>query len=84
MTRAVQPLREATAPRRGLSRLEAAVYVGFAITKFSELVKANRMPPPRVVDGLQVWDKRELDIYFDALPRDDDPAVKRGNYFHDE
>jgi hypothetical protein len=34
--------------RRGLSRLEAATYIGIAI-KFHELRKANRIPPPKVL-----------------------------------
>lgn len=83
MTAKARGLREASAPRRGLNRLEAAVYVGIGITKFDELVKHKRMPPPRLVDNAQVWDRRELDIYFDALPSGE---VERpaGNYFDDE
>lgn len=69
MTLPIKPLRQATAPRRGLSRLESAVYVGLSIDRFDELVKAGRMPPPRVVDGQKVWDVLELDPYFEALPR---------------
>lgn len=81
VTQPTKPLREATAPRRGLSRLESAVYVGLSINRFDELVRSNRMPPPRTVDGVQVWDKRELDIYFDALPRD--AEIPRGRYLDD-
>jgi len=83
MTAKARGLREATAPRRGLSRLEAAVYVGVGINKFDELVKSRRMPPPRMVDNAQVWDRRELDIYFDALPQSE-VEHPRGNYFDDQ
>ena len=53
-----KPLREATAPRRGLSRLESAVYVGLSINRFDELVRSSRMPPPRTVDSVQVGQAR--------------------------
>jgi hypothetical protein len=83
MTTRTRGLREATAPRRGLSRLEAAVYVGIGIDKFDDLVKRGRMPVPRLVDAAQVWDQRELDIYFDALPKSEG-AQPRGNYLDDQ
>lgn len=57
-------------PRRGLSRDEAAMYVGVSASKFDELVSDGRMPPPRRIDGRKVWDIRSLDLYFDALPID--------------
>jgi hypothetical protein len=57
-------------PRRGLTLLEAAVYVRCSPNKFSALMDEGRMPQPRVIDGARVWDVRELDIYFEALPRD--------------
>lgn len=55
-------------PRRGLSREEAAMYVGVSPVKFDELVCDGRMPPPRRIDGRRVWDLRDLDVAFDALP----------------
>jgi predicted DNA-binding transcriptional regulator AlpA len=61
-------MREATAPRRGLHRTEAAVYVGVSPSKFDELVGDGRMPKPKRIDGRTVWDVRTLDIAFDALP----------------
>jgi predicted DNA-binding transcriptional regulator AlpA len=57
--------------RRGLSRLEAAAYVGVGASKFDEMVGDNRMPPPRRIDGRKVWDVRELDASFDDLPHDE-------------
>jgi predicted DNA-binding transcriptional regulator AlpA len=58
-------------PRRGLSRIEAAIYVGVSPTKFDEMVTDGRMPQSRRIDGRKVWDVRELDLFFDDLPRDD-------------
>jgi len=59
----VQPI-----PRRGLSRDEAAMYVGISASKFDELVRDRRMPTPKRIDGRKVWDIRDLDVAFDALP----------------
>jgi excisionase family DNA binding protein len=62
-------------PRRGLSRAEAAMYLGISPSKFDELVKDGRMPRPRVIDCRKVWDVFELDMAFDELPREDDPST---------
>jgi len=59
------------APRRGLSRIDAAFYVGVSPTKFDQLVVDGRMPGPRRIDGRKVWDLRELDLSFEELPHDD-------------
>jgi predicted DNA-binding transcriptional regulator AlpA len=58
-------------PRRGLSREEAAMYVGIGATKFDELVNAGRMPKPKKIDSRKVWDVRKLDVAFEALPDED-------------
>jgi excisionase family DNA binding protein len=55
-------------PRRGLSREEAAMYVGVSAGKFDELVADGRMPAPRRIDRRKIWDVRDLDVAFDALP----------------
>lgn len=58
-------------PRRGLSRDEAAMYVGIGTTKFDEMVEDGRMPKPRLIDTRKVWDIRALDLAFDDLPGED-------------
>ena len=60
---AVRPI-----PRRGLSRVEAAMYIGVSAGKFDELVRDGRMPGPKRIDGRKIWDVRDLDVAFDALP----------------
>ena len=55
-------------PRRGLSRDEAAMYIGISASKFDELVRDGRMPRPKRIDGRKVWDVHDLDVAFDALP----------------
>jgi predicted DNA-binding transcriptional regulator AlpA len=67
-TRALSDVRPV--PRRGLSREEAAMYIGISPSKFDELVGDGRMPPPVKIDGRKVWDIRHLDLAFDDLPRE--------------
>jgi excisionase family DNA binding protein len=55
-------------PPRGLSREEAARYVGVGTTKFDEMIADRRMPKPRQIDGRTVWDRVEIDIAFSELP----------------
>jgi hypothetical protein len=57
-------------PRRGLSRDEAAMYIGISAGKFDALVADGRMPGPVRIDGRKLWDVRSLDLAFDALPRE--------------
>ncbi len=56
---------------RGLSRDQAAAYVGVGVTKFNEMVEDGRMPPPKHIDGRVVWDRYRLDQSFEALDADD-------------
>ena len=58
-------------PPRGLSREEAARYVGVGTTKFDEMVTDGRMPRPKRIDGRLVWDRLKLDAAFSDLPDDD-------------
>jgi predicted DNA-binding transcriptional regulator AlpA len=55
-------------PPRGLSKLEAARYVGVGVDKFDEMVKDRRMPKPVEIDKRIVWDRVELDMAFSELP----------------
>jgi excisionase family DNA binding protein len=59
-------------PRRGLSRDEAAMYLGISSGKFDQLVADGRMPGPKRIDGRRVWDVRALDVAFDRLPGEND------------
>jgi hypothetical protein len=66
MARALSDVRPV--PRRGLSRDEAAIYIGISAGKFDEMVADGRMPGPVKIDSRKVWDVRSLDLAFDALP----------------
>jgi hypothetical protein len=58
---------------RGLRRPQAAEYVGVSPTKFDEMVRDGRMPPPKKVDGRRIFDIVALDQAFDQLPDDGAP-----------
>lgn len=66
-------------PRRGLSRVEAALYLGISPSKFDELRKDGRVGPNRLIDGRKVWDVRELDLVFEAFPLESTAAADDWN-----
>jgi hypothetical protein len=73
--RAVASSRRASAAarlpvRRGLSEIEAAIYLSLSPSFFRRLVDQKLMPRPRVAGGRRIWDVEELDLAFKALPRE--------------
>jgi predicted DNA-binding transcriptional regulator AlpA len=58
-------------PPRGLSREQAAAYVGVSPSLFDAIVKDRRMPGPKRINARAVWDRLELDAAFAALPGND-------------
>lgn len=54
-------------PRRGLSRVEAAGYIGVSPTLFDTLIKAKQMPKPVRAMSRVIWDIRALDDAFTEL-----------------
>lgn len=54
-------------PPRGLSRVQAAAYVGVSPALFDELVKDGRMPKPLKVNARVIWDRHQLDEAFANL-----------------
>jgi hypothetical protein len=73
--KSLSPSQSRPVPRRGLSRIEAAMYLGISPSKFDGLVTDGRMPRPRIIDCRKVWDIFELDMAFDELPREDRPSI---------
>ncbi|WP_035713511.1 helix-turn-helix transcriptional regulator [Azorhizobium doebereinerae] len=55
-------------PPRGLSRVEAAAYIGVSPGLLDEMIRDGRMPPPKRMNTRTVWDRYELDTAFSALP----------------
>lgn len=55
-------------PPRGLSRAEAAAYIGVSARMFDAMVGDGRMPGPKRIGARTVWDRHALDNAFSALP----------------
>jgi hypothetical protein len=66
-----------------LSRDEAAMYLGISATKFDELRKAGIVDAPRLIGDRKLWDIRELDMAFDALPRENQHVADK-SWFENE
>lgn len=59
-------------PPRGLSRVEAAAYIGVSPSKFDELVRNGEMPKPKRIGRRCIWDRLVLDAAFAALSDEED------------
>jgi predicted DNA-binding transcriptional regulator AlpA len=57
----------ASLPPRGLSRVQAAEYLGVSPSLFDQMVKDGRMPKPVRINSRTVWDRVKLDEAFGAL-----------------
>ena len=51
---------------RGLSREQAAAYVGISPSLFDTLVKDGRMPAPKRINSRTVWDRLQLGALFNS------------------
>ena len=58
-------------PPRGLSRVEAAAYVGVSPGLFDLMVGDGRMPAPLRVNARVIWDRQKLDVAFGELGGND-------------
>lgn len=61
-------------PPRGLCRVTAAQYVGVSPTTFDRMVADGQMPKPKRIGERKVWDLRQVDVAFEALPQDEQPC----------
>ena len=77
MGKAVRSYTIYPADRRGLSRTEAAEYVGVSVSLFDAMVDDRRMPRPKRFNSRLVWDRIKLDEAFSAIP--DADAEPEGN-----
>jgi hypothetical protein len=77
MSQALSKIRATSLPRRGLSREESAMYMGVSAGMFDQGRADGLIPPPRLWGGRKLWDIRDLDIAFDALPSEDAGATPR-------
>jgi predicted DNA-binding transcriptional regulator AlpA len=70
-------------PPRAMKAERAAAYLDMSRSKFLELVEAGRLPPPKIIDGMRVWDRLALDAAFNDFPDrgDGDSLSGRRNTF---
>jgi hypothetical protein len=83
MARSLSQIRMTNLPRRGLSREEAAIYLGIGSGTFDELRATGQVAEPRIIKSRKLWDIRELDMAFDALPRENQ-SPKSKSWFENE
>lgn len=55
-------------PPRGLSRDQAAAYVGVSPNVFDDMVASGLMPPPKTIGHRRIYDRLAIDTAFAALP----------------
>ena len=67
MKRGPQSILPVSLAPRGLSREEAAAYIGVSPSLFDILVKDGRMPVPKRINSRVVWDRLKLDVAFEVL-----------------
>jgi predicted DNA-binding transcriptional regulator AlpA len=71
MSQTISPIRAGSLPfgvmPRGLSRAQAAEYIGMSPTKFDELVGDGQMPKPARCGRRLLWDRRQINRALDAL-----------------
>ncbi len=69
---------------RGLSRIPASEYVGCSPRKFDTMVADGDMPQPRLIGAKKVWDRVELDEFFEALPRAGEAEINDWDAYQSE
>jgi hypothetical protein len=83
MTRKLQD--DLAYPPRAMKAERAAAYLDMSRSKFLELVDAQRLPKPKIIDGIRVWDRLALDTAFNDFPdRDDGDSVDARRNTFDE
>jgi predicted DNA-binding transcriptional regulator AlpA len=70
--------RDASLPRFALRREEVAASVAVSPTKFDEWVRGGRMPKPHKIDGVTLWDVREVREAWEKLR--DSPACTKNPF----
>ncbi len=60
--------------KRGLTRAEAAGYIGIGTTLFDKVILAGKMPQPKRFGIKKIWDRLQLDVAFEAMSTDKDDA----------
>ena len=58
----------APSDRIGLSRMEAAAYIGVSTPTFDQMVRRGLMPAAKVFGARRIWDRRQIEQHFANLP----------------
>jgi predicted DNA-binding transcriptional regulator AlpA len=53
--------------KRLLRRERAAAYLDISPGTFDRLVREGKLPPPKMLEGIRIWDVRDLDARADEL-----------------
>jgi hypothetical protein len=53
------------------------MYLGISGGLFDQMRADNLIEPARVIGGRKLWDVRDLDMAFEALPREDGLTIGR-------
>jgi predicted DNA-binding transcriptional regulator AlpA len=64
---------------RGMSRVRCAEYLGISPSLFDDMVRDGRMPRPKRINSRTVWDRRQVDQAFEALPDGTEDPKSLGN-----
>jgi hypothetical protein len=64
----------------GLSRIEAAAYIGVSPTLFDAMVEDGRMPRPKKANTRKIWIADYLRAALANLPSDDENADESGGW----
>ncbi|MBZ9818928.1 hypothetical protein [Mesorhizobium sp. CA4] len=74
MTRRPSSILPDSLPPVGISREQAAAYIGVSATLFDRLIAEGLMPDARILRGRLVWDVVEVAAAFRAIPHRSEPA----------
>jgi len=66
--RAIPVMTELFYPPRWMRRVEAARWVALSPSKFDQVVKDGRLPAPKTIDGVVLWDRYRLDAAVELFP----------------
>jgi predicted DNA-binding transcriptional regulator AlpA len=67
----IRPPLIAAHERLGLSREEAAQYIGVGHSLFDAMVADGRMPRPKVINARRIWARPAIEKAFALLPEDE-------------
>jgi Meiotically up-regulated gene 113 len=56
-------------PPRTMKAERAAAYLDMSRSKFLELVDDGRLPPPKIIDGVPMWESDAIDSAFNGFPQ---------------